>query len=171
MTALGRAVAGSLPSDHSGPVADIPPEYLAAYRSAAARFGLEPDGWSYLAGIGKVESDHGRSTAPGVHAGQNAHGCCAGPMQIDNGAGTGGGTWGAFKVDGDGDGRFDIYDADDTVATAARYLAGSGARCHSAGGDPPRPRDPDAVVSGLAAVGDAAHVRGGDTRRVRARAH
>ena len=37
------------------------------------------------------------------------------------------GTWGAFKTDGDGDGRLDIYDPDDAVATAARYLRASGA--------------------------------------------
>ena len=90
-------------------------------------FELEADGWSYLAAIGKIESDHGRSTAPGVHSGQNSHGCCAGPMQIHNGFGSGGGTWGAYKVDGDGDGRLDIYDADDAVATAAHYLRAAGA--------------------------------------------
>ena len=101
--------------------------YLAAYEQSAARFELGSDGWSYLAAIGKIESDHGRSTAPGVHSGQNAYGCCAGPMQIHNGFGSGGGTWGAFKVDGDGDGRADIYDPADAIATAARYLRASGA--------------------------------------------
>ena len=108
-------------------VAGIPTRYLIAYRNAAERFDLGSDGWSYLAGIGKVESDHGRSTAPGVHSGENAYGCCAGPMQIDNGAGSGGGTWGAYAVDGDGDGRRDIYDPNDAAATAARYLRASGA--------------------------------------------
>jgi hypothetical protein len=108
-------------------IAGIPPNYLAAYREASDRFSLGTDGWSYLAAIGRVESDHGQSTAPGVHSGQNAHGCCAGPMQIHNGFGSGGGTWGAFKVDGDGDGRVDIYDPDDAVATGASYLRASGA--------------------------------------------
>jgi hypothetical protein len=108
-------------------VADIPPDYLAAYRAGADRFALGADGWSFLAAIGKIESDHGRSTAPGVRAGQNAHGCCAGPMQIHNGFGSGGATWGAFKVDGDGDGGADIYDPDDAAATAAKYLRASGA--------------------------------------------
>ncbi len=124
---LGSAVAGSLAGPAGGPVADIPGPYLAAYRSASERLELGPDGWSYLAGIGKIESDHGRSAAPGVRAGQNAHGCCAGPMQIHNGFGTGAGTWGAYEVDGDGDGRLDIYDPDDAIATAARYLRASGA--------------------------------------------
>jgi hypothetical protein len=108
-------------------VPDIPPRYLAAYEMSAARFELGTDGWSYLAAIGKVESDHGRSTAPGVQQGQNAYGCCAGPMQIHNGFGSGGGTWGTFKVDGDGDGGTDIYDPADAIATAARYLKTSGA--------------------------------------------
>jgi hypothetical protein len=110
-----------------GSALDIPPAYLAAYRAAAERFALGSDGWSYLAAIGEVESDHGRSSAPGVRSGQNTNGCCAGPMQIHNGFGTGAGTWGEFKVDGDADGRMDIYDPDDAIATAAAYLRASGA--------------------------------------------
>jgi hypothetical protein len=125
------AVAGALgagsPLSQPSNVADIPASYLAAYQSAAKRAQLGEDGWSYLAGIGKVESDHGRSIAAGVHSGQNSNGCCAGPMQIDNGGGSGKGTWGAYRVDGDGDGRADIYDEDDAVATAAQYLRVSGA--------------------------------------------
>jgi hypothetical protein len=123
--ALVGAVAPEPPSTRA--VAGIPPAYLAAYDRSAQRFELGPDGWSYLAAIGKIESDHGRSTAPGVRSGQNAYGCCAGPMQIHNGFGSGGGTWGAFKVDGDDDGREDIYDPDDGVATAAHYLRVAGA--------------------------------------------
>jgi hypothetical protein len=110
-----------------GEVEGIPQPYLEAYARSAARFELGPDGWSYLAAVGKFESDHGRSPAPGVRSGQNSHGCCAGPMQIHNGFGSGGGTWGAYKVDGDGDGREDIYDPDDAIATGARYLGASGA--------------------------------------------
>ena len=107
---LGVAViaGAATPSDSvrsDGLTLDIPPAYLAAYDAAADRFELGADGWSYLAAIGEVESDHGRSSAPGVRSGQNIHGCCAGPMQIHNGFGAGGGTWGRFKVDGDGDGR------------------------------------------------------------------
>jgi hypothetical protein len=127
--ALALLVAGtpdySLPSAEA--VSDIPVRYLAAYQGATNRFGLGADGWSYLAAIGKVETDHGRLRAPGVASGQNAHGCCAGPMQIHNGFGSGGGTWGRFKIDGDGDGRTDIHDPDDAIATAARYVRASGA--------------------------------------------
>src|SRR6476469_2488536 len=59
---------------------DIPVDYLRLYRDAAAVDcpGLD---WALLAGIGKVESDHGRSTASGVTSGQNAAGA-GGPMQF-----------------------------------------------------------------------------------------
>lgn len=50
-------------------VADIPPDYLDHYtRAAAVCPGLD---WTILAAIGKIESDHGRSTLPGVHSGHN----------------------------------------------------------------------------------------------------
>ena len=122
---------GPPPSGKTAPsadaLADVPAQFLEAYRSGADRFGLGPLGWSILAAIGKVESDHGRSRAPGVRSGQNASGCCAGPMQIHNGFGSGGGTWGAYQVDGNDDGVADIYDPSDAAFTAARYLHASGA--------------------------------------------
>jgi len=51
-------------------VADIPAGWLALYQRAAT---AECDGlpWTVLAAIGKVESDHGRSTLPGVHSAAN----------------------------------------------------------------------------------------------------
>lgn len=123
----GAVLASPTTVTFTGAPSDIPADYVRAYRAAAERFRLGADGWSFLAAIGKVESDHGRSTAAGVQSGQNAHGCCAGPMQIHNDFGSGGATWGAFKVDGDADGRAGIYDIDDAAATAARYLNASGA--------------------------------------------
>lgn len=58
---------------------DIPADYLARYMDAAATCpGLA---WSVLAAIGKTESDHGRSTLPGVHSGANYAGA-QGPMQF-----------------------------------------------------------------------------------------
>src|SRR5690349_19105963 len=59
--------------------ADIPADYLRLYQNAATVDcpGLD---WTLLAGIGKAESDHGRSPAPGVTSGQNTAG--AGPMQF-----------------------------------------------------------------------------------------
>lgn len=59
--------------------ADIPPNYLTYYQQTATTCpGLD---WTILAAIGKVESDHGRSTLPGVHNGSNSAGA-QGPMQI-----------------------------------------------------------------------------------------
>ncbi|HEV8653186.1 MAG TPA: hypothetical protein VG276_28270, partial [Actinomycetes bacterium] len=61
--------------------ADIPPAYLVLYqRGAHACPGLS---WAVLAGIGKVETNHGRSRAPGVVSGVNRFGCCSGPMQFN----------------------------------------------------------------------------------------
>lgn len=75
--ALGAGPGGS--SASAAALADIPAPYLALYQQAAAVCpGL---GWSVLAAVGKVETDHGRSTLPGTHEGQNASGA-GGPMQI-----------------------------------------------------------------------------------------
>ncbi|MER7877740.1 NlpC/P60 family protein [Streptomyces solisilvae] len=58
---------------------DIPPDYLALYQQAATTCpGLD---WSVPAAIGKVETDHGRSTLPGVRSGSNDKGA-EGPMQF-----------------------------------------------------------------------------------------
>jgi hypothetical protein len=61
---------GSRPSETA--LADIPADYLALYRATAGVCpGLD---WSILAAIGKVETDHGHSTLPGVHSGENVAG-------------------------------------------------------------------------------------------------
>jgi hypothetical protein len=106
--------------------ADIPPEYLTLYRAAAAEAGID---WAVLAAIGKVETNHGRSAAPGVHSGQNRHGCCAGPMQFFTDRAMAGGrtTWDAYGRDANGDGRIDVYDPADAIPAAARYLVANGA--------------------------------------------
>jgi cell wall-associated NlpC family hydrolase len=101
---------------------DIPPRYLADYEAAGAAYHLD---WTILAGIGKVESDHGRLRAPGVTSGVNSFGCCAGPMQISL---TGHpSTWDTYHVDGNHDGQLDVYDPDDAIPTAAHLLLSSGA--------------------------------------------
>ncbi len=102
---------------------DIPLAYLATYQAAGTQYEL---GWEYLAAIGKIESDHGRSTAAGVHSGVNFAGCCAGPMQFSI-VGAGSGTWGAYGVDANNDGRKDVYDPEDAIPGAANYLKASGA--------------------------------------------
>jgi hypothetical protein len=102
--------------------AEIPPLYLRLYQEIGERYGIDP--W-ILAGIGYVETQHGTSTAPGVHSGRNSFGCCAGPMQISlDGSPS---TWERFRADGDGDGRTSVYDPPDAIATAARYLKAAGA--------------------------------------------
>jgi hypothetical protein len=112
----------------SAALADIPADYLAIYRRAADDQGLD---WAILAAIGKVESDHGRSRLPGVRSGVNCAGA-AGPMQLGIGAGDhecgdAGNAWATYRVDGDGDGRSDVYDPADAIPAAARYLRAAGA--------------------------------------------
>jgi cell wall-associated NlpC family hydrolase len=101
---------------------DIPAAYLPLYQAAADSCPGLP--WSVLAAIGKVESDHGRSTAPGVTSGANFAGA-AGPMQIGIG-GKAGNTFGSYAVDADGGGA-DVYNPPDAVFTAANYLCRNGA--------------------------------------------
>jgi len=101
---------------------DIPAAFLPLYQVAADSCPGLP--WSVLAAIGKVESDHGRSTAPGVTSGANFAGA-AGPMQIGIG-GKAGNTFAGYAVDADGGGA-DVYNPPDAVFTAANYLCRNGA--------------------------------------------
>lgn len=104
-------------------LADIPPELLAVYQAAAATCpGLD---WAIVAAIGKIETDHGRSTLPGVRSGENGSGA-GGPMQFLAP------TWAAYGVDGDKDGNADRYNPVDAIYGAANYL------CANGGGDPAR---------------------------------
>jgi hypothetical protein len=98
---------------------DIPPQYLRSYEAAARRYGLD---WAVLAGIGKVECDHGRDPDPSCHreGAVNAAGA-GGPMQFIAS------TWARYGVDGDGDGRIDRWNAADAIYAAANYLRASGA--------------------------------------------
>jgi hypothetical protein len=104
-------------------LSDIPGNYLKLYVEAGKKYGID---WSILAGIGSVETNHGRLDAPGVTSGQNFHGCCAGPMQFHNDYGSGGGTWGEYGVDGNKDGKKDIYDPRDAIPSAGNYMRASG---------------------------------------------
>src|SRR4051794_26331525 len=58
----------------------IPASYLTLYRQAGRQYAVP---WPVLAGIGAIETDHGRTRAPGVRSGVNSYGCCAGPMQFN----------------------------------------------------------------------------------------
>jgi len=95
----------------------IPAAYLALYRQAGARHGLD---WTRLAAIGAIESRHGQSSAAGVASGANLRGA-SGPAQFLAG------TWERFGVDGDGDGTRDPHDPADAIAAMASYLRASGA--------------------------------------------
>jgi len=113
-------------------LSDIPGNYLRSYVAAGQKYGLD---WSILAGIGSIETNHGRLKAPGVTSGVNAFGCCGGPMQFyfkpyegrlrANEKNTS--TWGAMGVDGNGDGFKTVWDPEDAIPSAARYLKASGA--------------------------------------------
>jgi hypothetical protein len=98
---------------------EIPPLYLRLYEEAAQRYHLD---WAILAGIGKVECDHGRDPDPSCarEGAVNAAGA-GGPMQFIAS------TWARYGVDLDGDGRADRWDPADAIYGAANYLAASGA--------------------------------------------
>lgn len=95
----------------------IPRNYLQLYRGAGEEYSVP---WTVLAGIGRVETNHGRLDAEGVTSGTNFAGA-AGPMQFLLS------TWEAYGVDGNGDGRKDVYDPEDAIPAAANYLEASGA--------------------------------------------
>ncbi len=128
IAALGGVSAGAGSGQAAGEEADgvsalaareISPTYLRLYQQAAQRYGLD---WSILAGIGKVECDHGRDPDPS----------CTRPGSV-NSAGAGGpmqfiaSTWARYGIDGDGDGTIDRWDAADAIYSAANYLHASGA--------------------------------------------
>jgi hypothetical protein len=101
--------------------ADIPGRYLGLYHQAARQDcpGLS---WTILAGVGKVESDHGRSRAPGVRSGWNRAGA-AGPMQFGIGVGRAGNAWARYGTGR----RGDVYRPEAAIPAAARYLCAAGA--------------------------------------------
>ena len=111
----------------------IPASYLTWFQHVGSQYSVP---WPILAGIGKVESDDGQSTAPGVHSGDNGFGA-AGPMQIGI-SGAAGNTWGGapahpagehvngVATDENGDGIASVYEPPDAIAGAAKYLLNNG---------------------------------------------
>jgi hypothetical protein len=98
---------------------EIPPLYLRLYEQAAARYGLD---WTILAGVGKVECDHGRAPSPScTQEGQVNSAGAGGPMQFLAS------TWADYGVDADGEGSPDRWDPADAIYGAANYLHASGA--------------------------------------------
>jgi hypothetical protein len=135
--ASASASAGGRVADASSfALGDIPGGYLGLYVAAART--CPALSWQLLAGIGKVESDHGRSHAPGVTGGVNAYGCCAGPMQFNTHNGPPS-TWATY---GDGIAAH-VYQARYAIPAAATMLCANGlASPH------PPPSDPCPTVAG-----------------------
>jgi membrane-bound lytic murein transglycosylase B len=114
-------VAGATPSPAPSPeaLADIPPRYLALYRAAAARYGVD---WTVLAGIGRVECDHGRDPAPSCTVeGQLNYAGAGGPAQFLVS------TWREYGVTESGHGTPDMWNASDAIFSMANYLRAAGA--------------------------------------------
>jgi hypothetical protein len=100
-------------------LADIPPSYLALYQSAAARFGLD---WTILAGIGKVECDHGRDPDPScTQEGHLNYAGAGGPAQFLVS------TWIRYGITASGSGPPDMWDPADAILSMANYLHAAGA--------------------------------------------
>lgn len=104
--------AGTTAAGGGGPA--VPAAWEALDQAAAATCPGLP--WAVLASIGRVESDSGRSTLPGVQSGANAAGA-EGPMQFEPA------TFAAYATVGPGGAvPASPYDAVDAVYTAATLL-------------------------------------------------
>ena len=100
-------------------VADIPPDYLLLYQEAGLAFDVP---WEVLAGIGKVECDHGRDRDPACwqEGHTNAAGA-GGPMQFLAY------TWQEYGIAAGGSGAPDRWNAADAIVSAADFLKQNGA--------------------------------------------
>lgn len=99
------------------PAQTIPARIKALYVAAGNRYRVP---WELLAGIGMAETRHGRNNHTSTAGAQ-------GLMQFMPG------TFAAYGVDGDGDGRRDIHSDADSIYSAANYLVRSGVRTGRAG--------------------------------------
>jgi hypothetical protein len=99
--------------------AEIPSKYLRLYQAAARRYGLD---WAILAGIGKVECDHGRDPDPScTHEGSVNSAGAGGPAQFLAS------TWSEYGVSADGTGVPDRWNPADAIFSMAKYLHAVGA--------------------------------------------
>lgn len=100
---------------------DIPSDYLAFYHQSGA---ICPSvDWALLAGIGHTETDHGRSTLPGVHSGMNPR-KARGPMQFVDA------TWATMRTR-HSDIESNVYDPAAAIPAAAHLLCDETARLGS----------------------------------------
>jgi hypothetical protein len=100
---------------------EIPEELIPLYQRAVMECPGLP--WTVLAAIHRLETNFSAGGRVISYAG------AVGPMQFMPA------TWSTYGVDGDGDGRVDITDLEDSVSSAANYLCANGA------GDPERLRN------------------------------
>ncbi len=91
----------------------VPPEYLAAFESAAGRYGLGKRGVWALAAIARLESNFGRGMSK-----QELEE--TGPLGLEPSE------WHTYAVDGNGDGRIDHANPADSAATLAREIWAQG---------------------------------------------
>lgn len=111
-----KSGADAAPPQPTAAVGDIPGRYLTLYRQHANTCpGLD---WALLAGVGKVETNHGRSNLAGVQSGSNSAGA-KGPMQFL------GSTFHSVRAK-HADVGSDPYDPADAIPAAAHYLCDSG---------------------------------------------
>lgn len=105
----GAKEANKIGKEQAVPVnVDVPNLMLGLYQE---NMGAD---WEIIAGIYKIESDHGRSNAPGVKSGVNTFGCCAGPGQFNVKAGT----WQSWRPSP----KANVYDPRDAVPATTRML-------------------------------------------------
>ncbi len=114
------AATGSAPEEPSPlAVSDIPAPFLRLYEAAGERYGID---WAVLAGIGKVECDHGRDPDPScTQEGATNSAGAGGPMQFIAS------TWARYGVSAAGNGAPDRWNPADAIFGAANYLRASGA--------------------------------------------
>ena len=102
-------------------LSDIPGNYLELYQQAAVEYKLGGDGWSVLAGVGKIETDHGRLDAPGCDARARTPPAPAARCSSCSRPGTRTASTATATA------RKDRYDPRDAIPGAANYLKASGA--------------------------------------------
>ncbi len=91
----------------------VPPEYLAAFEGAAARYDLGSRGVWALAAVARLESNFGR-------------GMTKAELEKHGALGLVGEEWKSYAVDGDDDGRIRHEDPADSAATLARLIWSQG---------------------------------------------
>lgn len=90
---------------------NLPPEWLQAFQEAGKKYGVD---WMILVAVAYVESSFNpNAVGPPNRTGELAQGM----MQFLPS------TWGHYGIDGDGDGKADIFNPIDAIYSAAYYLS------------------------------------------------